>query len=65
MRAWRTPIVRVHHYNFYALLVLVALHIAAVVIIEVRGGGNLISAMFTGKKILRVPMADQKRDATQ
>jgi cytochrome b len=65
MRAWRTPIVRVHHYNFYALLVLVALHIAAVLIIEVRGGGNLISAMFTGKKILRVPMADQKRDATQ
>jgi cytochrome b len=65
MRAWRAPIVRVHHYNFYALMVLAALHVAAVVIIEVRGGGNLISAMFTGKKILRVPMADQKRDATQ
>lgn len=65
MRAWRAPLVRIHGYAFYALVVLAALHIAAVVVTEVRGGGNLISAMFTGKKILRTPMADEKKDQRQ
>jgi cytochrome b len=62
MRAVRGPFVRAHEYAFYALLALVALHIAAVVITEVRGGGNLVSAMFTGKKILRAPLADRDED---
>jgi cytochrome b len=62
MRAIRAPLVRIHGYAFYALLVLAALHIAAVIVTEVRGGGNLISAMFTGKKILRAPLAQQDRD---
>jgi hypothetical protein len=30
----------------------------AVVITELRGGGNLVSAMFTGKKVLVPPLAD-------
>jgi Ni/Fe-hydrogenase 1 B-type cytochrome subunit len=60
MRAMRAPIVRIHGYAFYALIVLAVLHIAAVIVTEVRGGGNLISAMFTGKEILRAPLADQK-----
>ena len=59
MREMRAPIVRIHGYAFYALLVLGAIHIAAVVLTEVRGGGNLISAMFTGKKIMRAPLADR------
>jgi Ni/Fe-hydrogenase 1 B-type cytochrome subunit len=58
MRDSRAPVVLVHEYTFYALLTLVAVHVAAVVITEIRGGGNLISAMFTGKKILRAPLAD-------
>ena len=62
MRAVRAPFVRIHGYAFYALLVLAALHIAAVVATEVRGGGNLISAMFTGKKILRAPLAGKSTD---
>jgi Ni/Fe-hydrogenase 1 B-type cytochrome subunit len=64
MRATRAPFVRIHGYAFYALLVLAALHIAAVVATEVRGGGNLVSAMFTGKKILRAPLAEKDGDAT-
>lgn len=60
MRAMRAPFVRIHEYGFYALLVMVVTHIAAVVLTELRGGGNLVSAMFTGKKILRAPLADQK-----
>ena len=62
MRAMRGPIVRIHGYAFYALLFFGALHIAAVVLTEVRGGGNLISAMFTGKKIMRAPLADRDKE---
>lgn len=64
MRALRAPLVRVHEYGFYALLVLVVVHIGAVVLTEVRGGGNLVSAMFTGKKIMRAPILDQNKDAS-
>jgi cytochrome b len=48
---------RIHTGSFYALSGLAILHIGAVVLTEVRGGGSLISAMFTGRKILRAPMA--------
>lgn len=64
MRAVRAPIVQIHGYVFYALLVLAVLHIAAVIVTELRGGGNLISAMFTGKKILRAPLAEQDKGST-
>lgn len=60
MRSFRQPIVEVHEFGFYALLALSFLHIVAVVITELREGGRLITAMFTGKKILSVPPADQK-----
>jgi Ni/Fe-hydrogenase 1 B-type cytochrome subunit len=59
MRAVRAPFVRIHGYGFYALSTMVVLHVAAVVVTEIRGGGNLISAMFTGKKILRAPLASK------
>jgi Ni/Fe-hydrogenase 1 B-type cytochrome subunit len=57
MRAMRAPFVLIHEYGFYALILMAATHIAAVVLTEIRGGGNLVSAMFTGNKILRVPEA--------
>jgi cytochrome b len=38
------------------------IHVAAVVLTEIRGGGNLISAMFTGKKIMRAPLADRDEE---
>jgi cytochrome b len=60
MRSFREPIVEIHEFGFYALLALAFLHIMAVVITELREGGNLITAMFTGKKILHVPPADRK-----
>jgi len=52
MRAMRKPFVEVHEVTFYLLLIAAALHIAAVVVTELREGGNLISAMFTGRKIV-------------
>lgn len=52
MRALRQPFATVHVYAFYTLVVTVFLHIAAVVVTEIREGGSLVSAMFTGRKIL-------------
>jgi cytochrome b len=52
MRALRGPIVEVHEVTFYALAILIALHLAAVVFTELYEGGGITSAMFTGRKIL-------------
>lgn len=61
MRAFREPIALVHLYSFYALAVAVVVHVAAVVVTEIKEGGNIISAMFTGRKILRGPPASGPR----
>jgi len=37
----------------------VVVHVLAVVVTELRAGGTLVSAMFSGKKILSEPPADQ------
>jgi cytochrome b len=60
MRDFRTPIGSIHDYGFYALLAMIVMHILAVVVTELRAGGNLVSAMFTGKKVLSEPPADQQ-----
>jgi len=60
MRAFRKPVITVHYYGFYALLVLAAIHIAAVIVTELIEGGSLITAMFSGKKILSGPPADRR-----
>jgi cytochrome b len=52
MRAFRKPFITIHYYGFYTLLAFIVIHIAAVVITEVKEGGNLVSAMFSGKKAL-------------
>lgn len=62
MREMRSPVVTIHVYAFYLLLLLGVIHITAVVVTEIRGGGNLISAMFTGKKVLRTPIAERDQE---
>ncbi|WGJ13549.1 cytochrome b/b6 domain-containing protein [Methylocapsa sp. D3K7] len=52
MRALRGPFVEVHEVAFYALAILIAFHLAAVVFTELYEGGGITSAMFTGRKIL-------------
>ncbi|MEA2079521.1 MAG: cytochrome b/b6 domain-containing protein [Pseudomonadota bacterium] len=59
MRAFRKPFITVHYYGFYVLLAFAVIHILAVVVTELREGGNLISAMFSGKKVLSGPPADR------
>jgi len=39
-------------YSFYFLAAAVVLHVAAVIITDIREGGGIISAMFTGRKTL-------------
>ena len=50
MRAFRSPFIEIHEINFYLMSGVIILHIAAVVIAEIKEGGGIISAMFSGKK---------------
>ena len=59
MREFRKPFIVSHVYAYYALLVVVGLHIAGVVITELRGGGNIVSATITGRKIIAGRAADE------
>jgi len=58
MRAWRQPVATLHVYGFYTLAGMIGLHSAAVVVTELRERNGLISAMFTGRKVLRGPPVD-------
>jgi Ni/Fe-hydrogenase 1 B-type cytochrome subunit len=61
MRAFREPFITLHYYNFFVLITFAVIHILAVVVTELREGGTLISAMFTGKKVLSEPPADRTK----
>jgi cytochrome b len=61
MRAFRKPFIVVHYYGFYTLLVFALVHILAVVKVELGGGGDLVSAMVSGKKVLSGTPADETR----
>jgi cytochrome b len=64
MRSFRSPFVTVHYWTFYALLASVVLHIAGVVVTELREGGGIVSAMFTGRKVFdRQPVDDTHPNA--
>lgn len=52
MRRFRSPVAKTHLYSFYLLMAMVLLHIVGVIVTEVREKNGLISAMFTGEKIL-------------
>lgn len=52
MRALRKPFITTHVYTFYALLAVIAAHVGAVIVTEIRERGTLISAMFTGRKVV-------------
>ncbi|PCH85299.1 MAG: cytochrome B [Piscirickettsiaceae bacterium] len=59
MRAFRKPFITIHYYGFYTLLLFIVIHIFAVVITELKEGVNLVSAMFSGKKVLTKPPEDE------
>jgi len=61
MRAFRKPFALVHLYSFYVLIVAVVMHVAAVIVTELREGGTIVSAMFTGRKIMIGRPVDEDR----
>jgi cytochrome b len=52
MRAFRKPFIQTHYWTYFGVLGLIIIHIAAVLHNEIKAGGGIISAMFTGRKIL-------------
>jgi cytochrome b len=59
MRGFRSPVVIIHLYGFYALAGVILAHVFAVIVTELREGGSITSAMFTGRKILNRPPQDE------
>lgn len=59
MRSFRKLFIMTHEYNFFVLGSFIVLHIAAVIVTEAREGGSIVSAMFTGKKILSQTPVDE------
>ena len=60
LKAFKKPFGTVHIYTAYFLMFLIVMHIGAVIHVEVRQGGGIISAMFTGKKLLNNAASDDK-----
>ena len=52
LKAFKGPFGKVHIYSSYVLMFMIVLHIFVVVRVEIKEGGSLITAMFTGKKVL-------------
>ena len=52
MRALREPFIAIHELSFFALRFAITLHVLAVVVTEVKDRHGIVSAMFTGSKIL-------------
>jgi len=59
MRAFRGPFIETHETVYFIVLGAIALHIIGVVVGELREGGTLVSAMFSGRKALDAPPVDQ------
>lgn len=58
MKSFRRPFGITHVTTFYALAAMVVLHVIAVIVTEICEGGGLVSAMFSGKKVLPAPPVD-------
>jgi cytochrome b len=58
MRSFRRPFALIHLYAFFMLSGVIVLHLVAVILTELHEGGDIISAMFTGRKILDRPPRD-------
>ena len=52
IKAFKSPIGKIHLYAAYLLMFLIIIHVAAVVRAEVKEGDHLVSSMFSGNKII-------------
>jgi cytochrome b len=51
MRKFRKPIVNIHEYTFFTLIVVIVLHLFGIIVAEISEKCGLVSSMFTGKKV--------------
>jgi len=58
LKAFKEPFGLIHLYTAWTLMFLIVVHIVAVVFTDARHGGSIISAMFTGRKVLSGQPAD-------
>jgi Ni/Fe-hydrogenase 1 B-type cytochrome subunit len=59
LKAFKEPFGEIHLYTAWTLMFLIIVHIVAVIVTEVREGGSIISAMFTGSKVLSGKPVDE------
>ena len=52
VKAFKGALGTVHKYAAYTLMAIILLHLFFVVRLEVKEGGGIISAMFTGNKVM-------------
>lgn len=52
-------------YGFFELAGMIVLHVVAVVVTQLREGGTLVSAMFSGRKIVPGKPVDAPDQATK
>lgn len=58
LKSFKKPFGVVHLYTAYILMFMIVLHVFFIIRAEVKEGGGLTSAMFTGKKILKSKAVD-------
>lgn len=61
LKAFKSPVGKIHLYTAYLLMFIIILHVTAVILTETREGGGLISAMFSGKKVISEKPADSDK----
>jgi Ni/Fe-hydrogenase 1 B-type cytochrome subunit len=59
LKAFKSPIGKIHLYSAFLLVFIVIIHISAVVRAEVKNGDRLVSSMFSGKKIITEKPQDE------
>ena len=52
LKAFKSPIGKIHLFTAYFLMLLIIIHIAVVIRAEMKEGDRLISSMFSGKKMM-------------
>lgn len=63
MREFRKPFIETHEVAFYILVLAILVHIAGVVVTELKEKNGLVSAMFTGYKVFTKKPIDYDGDA--
>lgn len=59
LKAFKSPIGKVHLYGAYLIMLIILIHVVAVVRAEVKEKDSIVSSMFSGKKVLSEKPQDE------